>query len=421
MKIITQLLFFGFLFISPMLMAQHQIQEVEVEGLKETKLAYLSHFIDTKEGETLDSLRLQKDLQRLRNLYAVANVKAQIDTLKEGLKVTFQVEEAWTFFPIINFGGIRGNFWFQLGFTDVNWLGKGKQLTAIYRNNDLRQNYQLYLRAPFLQGSRWGFSSGLQRFASVEPLYFGDQTVFYDYTNLSATLTGIYQLDRNQYFESGVTFFNEDFQKNARHAGEATPGPFALNENKILIKAIHDINRINYDYFYESGFLNHANWQSVYNFAKNNWFHIFLNDAKYYRRIGKRGNFASRLRIGISTNTNSPFAPFVLDSYVNIRGAGNRIDRGTAALIANLEYRYAFWDKRRFAAQVVGFSDVGTWRDPGGSLTELWDREQFRHFAGGGLRLIYKQAYNAILRVDYGVDIYAPSQRGWVIGIGQYF
>jgi hypothetical protein len=142
-----------------------------------------------------------------------------------------------------------------------------------------------------------------------------------------------------------------------------------------------------------------------------------------YRLVGQRGNLALRLRAGVSTNVNSPFAPFVLDSQVNIRGSGNRIDRGTAQLILNLEYRHTAWHDRRdrFAIQLVGFSDLGTWRNPGGEFDDLWNEQNLRHFLGGGLRLISLQAFNALIRIDYGVDVFNPNERGVVVGFGQYF
>ena len=134
-----------------------------------------------------------------------------------------------------------------------------------------------------------------------------------------------------------------------------------------------------------------------------------------------RDTSLARFRFGISTNTNTPFAPFVLDSQVNIRGSGNRIDRGTAAFILNLEYRQTVFDLANFAGQIVAFSDAGTWRNPGGSFKDLLDRDNFRHFVGGGVRLIYKRAFNAIFRLDYGIDLFDFQQRGFVVGLGQYF
>ena len=43
------------------------------------------------------------------------------------------------------------------------------------------------------------------------------------------------------------------------------------------------------------------------------------------------------------------------------------------------------------------------------------------HFIGGGLRFIYKNAHNAIIRLDYGIDLYNFNERGFVVGLGQYF
>ena len=70
---------------------------------------------------------------------------------------------------------------------------------------------------------------------------------------------------------------------------------------------------------------------------------------------------------------------------------------------------------------MVAFSDFGTWRSPGGTLAEMVDPDSFEWFAGGGIRLIHKEIFNAILRIDYGVDVFYPRRNGFVIGVGQYF
>ena len=125
--------------------------------------------------------------------------------------------------------------------------------------------------------------------------------------------------------------------------------------------------------------------------------------------------------MGLSSNHESPFAPFVLDSYLNIRGIGNRVDRGTGALILNMEYRHSLLEKERIAIQGVVFSDTGSWRNPGGNLDDFSNPDNFVLFAGGGLRFIHKKIYNAILRVDYGFNLQERQVNGFVLGVGQYF
>ncbi|MEJ6614158.1 MAG: hypothetical protein QNL46_05480 [Saprospiraceae bacterium] len=127
------------------------------------------------------------------------------------------------------------------------------------------------------------------------------------------------------------------------------------------------------------------------------------------------------LKLGIASNNDSSFAPFVVDSHTNLRSVGNRIDRGTAQAVFNLEYRHTVWHQQKWGAQIVGFTDIGTWRNPGGDLDDLYDSDNFRQFVGGGFRIIYQKVFGAILRVDYGIDIYNRQDKGFVIGLGQYF
>ena len=161
--------------------------------------------------------------------------------------------------------------------------------------------------------------------------------------------------------------------------------------------------------------------QNVYNTVDKNWFNTLQFQGRKFARFGDKGNVAMRLRLAISTNNETPFAPFVVDSHVNLRGVGNRIDRGTGQVVFNVEYRQTVGDWKRWAAQLVAFSDLGTWRNPGGDFSDLYDSENFRHFIGGGFRIIYKKVFGAVLRVDYGFDIYNKNQNGIVIGLGQYF
>lgn len=411
-----------FLILIPILsFTQIRIDTIEFQGLKKTKINYLKRLLDSQVGMSIDTFQIKQEVQRFKNLNAIANATFAIDSTEKQNCLIFKVEEALTFFPIINFGVIRNNFWFQLGFTDVNWLGQGIQLSTFYQNNDRRHNFSLYTRIPYIKGSRWGGSFSFLKFASIEPLYFENTTVFYDYDNLSFGLTGIYELSRQQFIEFGGTFFTENYKKNSRHLGIDTPGPASLLQPKSLFKLIHQVNEIDYHFYYQSGFYNSINVQTVYSYNDKTWFHILLNDLRYFKRIGKRGNLAMRFRLGISTNNDTPFAPFVLDSHVNIRGSGNRIDRGTGVLVLNTEYRQTFFDMDSWAGQMVAFSDIGTWRSPGRNLDDLVDEDSFRHFVGGGFRLIYKKAFNAILRVDYGLDVYNFEERGFVLGIGQYF
>ena len=307
-----------------------------------------------------------------------------------------------------------------MGFIDFNWTGRGHQFLAFYQNTDNRHGGQLFYRIPYLN-PKWGLAFNLLQWRSLEPLYFPEGAVSYNYDNLTVGLTAIRNFGFRKRLEVGVGFFQEKYQKDDNQILDNPPGPddFQLPKASSKIEYIH--NYVNYNDIYLSGWVARGIWQTVFNFDDQTVFNSLILEGRKFYRIGDKGNVAIRGRFGISTNNDSPFAPFVVDSRINLRGSGNRIERGTAQLILNMEYRQTLFNFDQLAVQVIAFSDLGNWRAPGGDLTQFFEKEELRHFVGGGVRLIYKRIYDAILRVDYGVDIYDGSQRGIVIGVGQYF
>ena len=396
--------------------------DIRFEGISKHNEEYLKRNLRSKLGQDSNSVWINEDLRQLGNLPSIAKVTYRIDTtLASQLILVFEIEEAITLFPILNFGGIRGNVWFQAGFKELNLNGKGHQLALSYRNTDRRHNGELFFKIPYLNNSAWGYSLSLLRWASVEPLYFGEQAVFYNYNNTSLGFTFIHNFSPNHQLEFGATYFVEKYQKNQRHLQEITPGPELAREPKLLYKFTHQIGKISYHHLMPGGWDNTFYAQRIWNINSKDYFNIVFNDTRFFKRIGRRINFATRLRLGISTNNDSPFAPFVLDSHVNIRGSGNRIDRGTAMAVLNLEYRHILFELDRFAFQAVAFSDLGSWRQPGGAVGDLVKLRNVKKFAGGGIRIIYKRAHNASIRIDYGSNLRNGPGSGLVLGFGQYF
>ena len=397
------------------------VGEIEFEGLKRTKESYLYTFLQTAPEKTTTKESLENDVQQLKNIASIGHASYHVDTIKNKLRVTFKVEEVRTLLPILNFGGVEGNIWYRAGFSDINWRGKGQMLNAYYQNNDRRHSGQVYYRVPYFKNTTWGFSASLTKWASREPLFFSEGTVNYDYDNNSIALSAIKHFNLFKSLEFGVNYFVENYSKSEQQFLENPPGPDGLRQPKILTKTEYYQNNLNYHFFYLSGSDWRTTVQNVYNTLDASWFHSVQFQGRKFLRTKENGNLAFRLKMGISTNNDTPFAPFVADSHVNIRGVGNRIDRGTAQIILNAEYRHALFQSNRWAAQAVVFSDMGTWRKPGGELGDLLDSNQFRHFVGGGFRLIYQKIYGAVFRIDYGAELYDKKQRGVVIGLGQYF
>ena len=398
-----------------------RIDTVLFQGIEKNKESYLNQFIQSKIGSHSSDSLLLEDVQRLKNIPSIGNATYQLDTSNQSVAIVFQIEEVKTLLPIVNFGGVEDNVWFQLGFYDINWQGNGSFLSAVYHNRDRRHGGQLYYRAARIRGTNWGLSATLNKWASLEPLFFSEGTVNYNYTNHEVGLTVIKQFGFRHQLEFGGTYFIEKYEKSRYQTLENSVGPAELTQPKYLSKIEYTSNFLDYHFFYLKGLYWKVALQNVYNTLDQSWFHSLQFSGKYFSRIGPKGNLAMRFHLGIATNNNSPFAPYVIDSHVNLRGVGNRIARGTAQFIINSEYRYTLRESKKWGLQTVTFVDVGAWRTPGGKLGALFDKPQFKQFAGGGFRLIYKKIYGTVLRIDYGINIQNSNQHGFVIGFGQYF
>ena len=399
------------------------INDIQFSGYKKNKLSYLKKFVHSSVGQSFDAQQIKADENHLEQLIGVYNAKVIIDTLSDNrLNVNFQITEQRTLIPIIGIGGIKDNFWYQLGISEFNFRGKSQTLIAYFLSNDKEPNGKIYFQNDRINGGNWGYAFDFQRTGSIEPLFFPDATVVYTYANTGIGGAIFRSIDYDKRLDFGATFFREDYEKNAdRNPLPNTPGPETLIQDKFLLKLGFSINHLGYDYFYRSGNQWNVLSQYVANLDDKSKFISLAFEGKKFWRPYSKTNIAAQLRIAFASNNDSPFAPFVVDSQTNIRGVGNRVDRGTGQLVLNLELRQTLIDHPYWASQFVIFSDLGTWRTPGGTLNDFLDSDLFRQFVGGGIRLINKKIHQAIIRIDYGVDVFNTDQRGVVVGIGQYF
>lgn len=401
---------------------EKNIIALKIRGLKKTKASFLHKIMEVEQGMILDSLQLDQDIIRLKRLPGISHAYYQVfltDT-GEGYNVFYNVEENFTLIPSINIWTASNNqFSYKIGLYDFNFLGKGIAFGGFYQNNG-HDTYSVNFRAPYLFNKKLGLAINHQNWKSEEPLYFKNDRADYLYNNKSIEALWLYEFSTKHKFNLGVSIFNEKYQY---LSGEITAEvPRSLDLDKLLIKFGYDYDKLNYSYQYVSGFRSMLTLQSVTSNNKmQDDFFIGWNDFFYFKRISEKGNWANRLRLGLATNSESPFAPFALDNNLNIRGVGNLIDRGTAVLLLNTEYRHTLYEKGWFALQGNAFVDSGAWRQPGGNFDDFTNSENIKIYPGIGMRLIHKKIYNAIFRIDYGVGLGKDSSKGIVFGIGQYF
>lgn len=338
------------------------VAEVKLQGNKRTKAAFLYKIIQLQAGKALDTVVVAEDIYRLKRLPSVSHAYVQYHPtgVTNKVRVVYGIEENFTLIPFASvYTTNREEFAYRIGLQEFNVLGRNITLGGFYQR-DIFDSYGAHLRAPNIFGRKWGIALSYQDLTTEEPVFLQEGMADYRYNNESMEVLGLYQLNFKNRFEFGVNLFTEDYQY---LAGATAPEvPQDLRVNKHLIKLLYNYDGIQYYYHYLWGFKSSLNLQYVGSQdTRLLAFWIGFNDFVYYQRVGKRGNWASRMRLGVSSNLDTPFAPFAVDNNLNIRGVGNVIDRGTAAIVINTEYRHTLVDKDWFVLQSNVFVDGGSW------------------------------------------------------------
>jgi hypothetical protein len=195
-----------------------------------------------------------------------------------------------------------------------------------------------------------------------------------------------------------------------------------FNFNKYQVRTAFNFNNVNQHYEFLDGFKQRTYFETIYTpkYPDASFVKLTLTNT-YYKRVYPNGNFAIQYKLGLATNNNSPFSPFVLDGFLNLRGIGNRVDRGTGENILNFEYRQSIINKKHFTIQAVAFTDIGSLRPAGEKTDALFSKDQLNYFSGLGIRIHSKLFYKAIFRLDYAFNLKDVNHNGLSFGLGHFF
>ena len=413
------------LLIGQLSIAQNAISEIQIEGNKRTKTSFLKRLAYVKVGSDLDSIDIASDVRRFRLLPSVASASFTTEKLYNNTyRLTYKVVENFAIIPGLNVSqDVNEDLAYRLSLFDFNLFGQNQIIGGFYSKN-VFDSSGVFWEAPNLFTRKWGIGLNYQNNVLQQPIFFEDERdVNYKFNARAFEFRVLYEHNFNNRIEFGFNIANEDYDFLDGNLPSDIPEHLSLDRFSIVGE--YEYNNITNEYQYVEGY------RSVFTFnltasAEGNTellknFFIGRNDFEYFKRIGDKGNWANRLRLGYATNDTTPFAPFVLDNQLNIRGVGNVIDRGTASIVLNTEYRHTVFDKGWFALQTNAFIDAGTWQDPGGELEDLVQGNNTSLFTGLGLRFIHKRIFNAVFRIDYGISFGDKANNGVVFGIGQYF
>lgn len=401
------------------------IKEVKIEGNKRTRTSFLKRLAFVKAGSEIDTARIASDERRFRLLPSVASASSKLEKIDDNnYNLTYTVVENFAIIPGFNVSqDVNEDLSYRVSLFDFNFLGQNQIIGGFYSRN-VFDSYGFFWEAPNLITRKWGIGFNYQNNVLQEPIFLEDERdVNFKFDSKAFEFRVFYEHNFNNRFEIGVNISDEDYE--FLDGDLPNDIPEELEVKRVSVVGEYEYNNITNEFQYVDGFRSLFTYDFTVSSSGDNDFlrnsFIGRNDFEYFKRVGKRGNWANRLRLAYATNSTTPFAPFTLDNQLNIRGVGNVVDRGTAAVVLNTEYRYTFYEKGWFAMQANGFVDAGTWQDPGGEFRDLVEGKNASLFTGVGLRFIHKRIFNAVFRIDYGVSLGDKSNSGIVFGIGQFF
>ena len=401
------------------------VASVDFEGAKKASTSFLKNLIHTKQGTKLVTKTLEQDITRLIRLPVIGNASYTIQESQLGCVVKIKIQENFTLIPTADFFQTTDDqvneIAYTIGLTEHNLFKRSISLGAWYQRN-VFDSYSVSLNAPYLFSPKTGLSVSYNNLTTQEPVFFSDGTVNFKYNNESLEVLGLHQFNFKNNLVFGVNVFKEQYDTAIENTIGIEGAKADFSFDKLLFKTIYTHDNLKYFFQYISGFKSQLNLQYVTSDDDRvSNFIIGWNDFLYYKRIKERGNWATRLRLGLSSNSDSPFAPFSVDNNLNVRGVGSQIDRGTGIIALNTEYRYTLKEKDWYVIQTNLFIDTGTWRNPGGDFSDFTDINNVRIFPGAGLRFIHKKIFNLTFRADFGYGIINNDPSGLVFGVGQYF
>lgn len=416
-SVICLLLFF----LSSFDLSAQKITSISFSGLTKTKEKLLRSIIKCEEGMELNEKVFFEDEQAIRNLNLFFDVHPELEYNADSTEcdIIFELKEAKYLYPIFSIGGFRTQFQLEAGVNQINFRGMAESIGALYKFYD-RHSFSAFYNAPRHKNGITGHDFSLTKYSTIEPLYFQDTVSSFNFNNYNGSAGVHFWLTQRLTTGIGGMYMYETYKQRDSGAVDLGQTEFAFHKWQVRAFIHYNGYKTNYEFIDGFRYRLYAETIQTVDYPDISFFKL-TNDIYWFKTIGQRGNFGIHNRIGLATNNDSPFSPFVLDGFINVRGVGNRVSRGTAEFITNAEFRYSIWRHKWFILQAVALSDLGTLRQPGATIEDMFNYNELEWFVGGGFRVNSRVFYNTSFRIDYSVSPIDTKKHGLTFGVGQFF
>ena len=393
------------------------VASIEVTGLHRlSEQAVLLEF-GLKVGEMADLKKLQKALQRVRNLRVVRTAFLERNLNAEGQWVLkLDVDERWSIIPVMRFGGGGGSNFFVLGAYDLNFLGRLLEVGSQYHNDNGRHGGILWFRDPLFWQGRAEFDLSLGSLASRKGVYGKDSQTQRAPLPLS-------QVDRRD------TFLKSTFERSLSDSFSAGVGvklsqdqwnSSELSRKRTLIPlgflVTWDRVRVN-NYLWDGFKWEMDVWHANRDIGSEAQFVQAISHLSAYSTLFGSQTSAVRWDFGFS-KSDSKQEEFQIGGRETVRGFFDGELRGTQFWAINAEHRMPFVEEKWSVLQAVAFVDAA---QVGSNFSALFHRRSVAKSAGGGLRVLVPPVARLNLRLDVAKPLWSRRKAGIVFGMQQFF
>jgi outer membrane protein assembly factor BamA len=124
------------------------VEEFKIQGNKKLKTSFINKVTLLKAGAILDSLVIENDMIRLKQLPSVSHATYQVIPLNENQsQVIYTIEENFTIIPSVNvYTTNEDEFAYRIGLYEFNLFGQNMIFGGFYQK-DIYSSYAVNFRA----------------------------------------------------------------------------------------------------------------------------------------------------------------------------------------------------------------------------------------------------------------------------------
>lgn len=376
-----------------------RIDGLELHGLSTTQSSVIVRELPWRAGEVVSQAQWELGVARLWNTDLFSRIDARVERLGELTVAVFDLEEHFSLNPLISFGVGGGRFWFRLGATDNNWLGRALEWGARYERFDAYNGGQGWLRDPRLFGQRVGGTLQLDYLMRPRPNYSRRRLA--GMLELSAEPDAITDVGAR------LEVFHDDYVTPLEGEPVLPPALTAAQlTGHVRVGRIDTVRLRRTGWSFEVRETVVAASSGPSPVALQNQL-----EALGFWMLGERFNVALRGQAGWSSAVPTELG-YWLGGLDLIRGYADGVVRTERYALANAEFRATLFDSTWFAVVAAAFVD-GALADEHGLRGLL--------SAGGGVRLLVPKLVKTGIRADLAVTLTGVPALGVSLGVYQFF